>query len=101
MIELIKQIKEKGYCKINSNFYKFTDKELYNLQDSYLKLPKDTFHGERYRAYTKYIYKNGDLMVDNNGFYAQSKQYNYDLGGFHENLNQLKVKYLKVNYLII
>lgn len=81
MENLVMQIKKKGFCRIPNIFYEFDNSELSDFQESYFRLPKDQSHGERYRAYSKYKFKNEQLSLEKVEFYAQSKEYNNEYGG--------------------
>jgi L-isoleucine 4-hydroxylase len=82
-IAIAMQLVSDGYAYIEGGYYRDRGhaESLDLFQESYFRLPADNNGGNRYRAYSRYTFKNGFLQSSNVRDYVQSREYNYTDGG--------------------
>lgn len=79
----VDQIRGKGLAHIPGDVYlDAVDLESFKLmQAGYFKLGADTYGGNRYRAYQRFLLIGTDFYAIGNRGYSQSREYNEDAGG--------------------
>lgn len=79
----VDQIRSKGLAHIHGDVYlSGVDLESFKLmQAGYFKLGADTYGGNRYRAYQRFLFLGGELYAIDNRGYSQSPEYNDEAGG--------------------
>ena len=81
--DLAQSVVENGYVYIPFSHYlnEQSIPDLLQLQASYFTLSADEYGGGRFRAYGKLLFSDQELTITQESAYAQSEEYNPDLGG--------------------
>lgn len=97
-VKIEENLQKTGYAHIKSDHYfpKINISALREAQLSYKSLEKDPNPGNRYRAYTRFIWDNdaNDLVKDPNNDYFQPKSYNTADGGKIRQFKHISDTYL-------